>query len=69
MAAREHMGEAVEDERRMSRGIVVFLAVLVAQLILLGVLASLVVTGILPIDAEMIFRAWANMLPRPFVYL
>ena len=68
MAAREHIGEAVEDERRMSRGLVVVLAVLVAQLILLGVLVSLVVTGSLPIDAETILRAWADMFPRPFVY-
>lgn len=45
-----------------------FLAVLVAQLILLGVLVSLVVTDSLPIDAETIPRAWANMLLRPFVY-
>ena len=52
MAAREHTGEAVEDERRMSRGIVLFLAVLVAQLILLGILTTLlVVTVILPIDS------------------
>lgn len=68
MIAPEQTEEVVDDERSMSRNIMVFLAVMAALLILLCVLILLIVTGSLPIDEETILRTWAKTLPRPFVY-
>lgn len=68
MIAPERIEEAVEVELRMIRGILVLLAVLAVQMILLGVLILLAVTGILPIDEEVIVRTWGEITPRPFGY-